>query len=78
MKRTLGVTLAAALAALMLYAASARGQENQYVGKYMKDLKGSTIPELVSKDGDWINADKALTLAGLNGQLVYIEFGFLA
>ena len=40
--------------------------------------RGKAPPELSAPAGDWINAKAPLTLAGLKGKVVYLQFGFLA
>jgi hypothetical protein len=61
----------ALLAALSL-AAACGGPENEYA----KTLRGEVPPALETSGVTWLNTDVPLTLAGLRGKVVYLEFGF--
>lgn len=67
MLKTLGAGLAAA--GLALGVAHAEGE------LYSNSYRGKAPPELAG--GQWLNAPAPLTLEGLKGQVVYLEFGFL-
>ena len=70
MAKWLAVLAVAACAAPFLD--SARDKQ-----EYFNSYKGKAPPELVSAQGDWINSDKALTLKGLQGKVVWLEFSFI-
>ena len=38
---------------------------------------GQTPPSIESRGTTWFNADKPMTLKGLNGKIAWIQFGFL-
>ena len=44
---------------------------------YSNSYKGKAPPELTSAKADWINAAVHISLKGLKGKVVYLEFGFL-
>lgn len=54
-------------------AAGAAGQDDPYYNSY----KGKVPPELVSEKEHWLNAKKPLTLEGLRGRVVWLEFSFI-
>ena len=60
-------------ATLLPLALSAFAEDRLYSNSY----KGKEPPELVSGPADWINTDAPLSLRGLKGKVVYLEFGFL-
>jgi hypothetical protein len=39
--------------------------------------QGKTPPELTTEASQWLNAKAPLTLGGLKGKVVWLEFGFL-
>ena len=43
-----------------------------------KSFKGKAPPELTIPEKGWINSKKPLTLAGLKGRVIWLEFSFLA
>jgi hypothetical protein len=45
--------------------------------KFFKSFENQTPPELAAA-GSWINSDEPLSLAGLNGRVVWLEFSFLS
>ena len=57
-------------AALTLFGVPAFGK------LYSDSFQGKAPPELVSQPGHWIHPSP-LTLKGLKGKVVYLEFGFL-
>ena len=67
MRKALGAGLA--VAGLVLGVAHAEGK------LYSNSYQGKEPPELVGNQ--WLNAPAPLTLKGLKGQVVYLEFGFL-
>jgi hypothetical protein len=60
----------ALLAALSL--AACGGPKNEYA----LTLHGEVPPPLETAGVTWLNTDVPLTLAGLRGKVVYLEFGF--
>ncbi|HLF93635.1 MAG TPA: hypothetical protein VJB14_09235 [Planctomycetota bacterium] len=58
-----------AVLALGLIAAQGDFMANSYLGK--------AAPELAGDAGQWLNSKTPLTLAGLKGKVVWLEFGFL-
>jgi hypothetical protein len=67
MLKRLGVGLVAAGLALGVAHAEGKLYSNSFQGKAPPELAGS----------QWLNAEAPLTLKGLQGQVVYLEFGFL-
>jgi hypothetical protein len=39
--------------------------------------KGKEPPEITIPENGWINAKKPITLAGLKGRVVWLEFSFI-
>ena len=58
-----------ALLALILVAAQSDFMANSY--------KGKAPPELKTEASQWMNVQAPLTLAGLKGKVVWLEFGFI-
>jgi len=68
--------LAPVLAVLLfLVPGSGSAQEGE---TYCRDYTGEQPPELIAAPGDWMNYDSGLTLAGLRGHVVWLEFSFIA
>ncbi len=67
MLKTLGAGMVAA--GLALGVAHAEGE------LYSNSYQGKAPPELTGRQ--WLNAPAPLTLKGLKGRVVYLEFGFL-
>ena len=60
---------------LFLVSGSGSAQEGE---TYCRDYTGEQPPELSAAPGDWLNYDSGLTLAGLRGHVVWLEFSFIA
>ncbi|MBI4616258.1 MAG: hypothetical protein HY720_21775 [Planctomycetes bacterium] len=74
--RRAGVLAAAGLlvlATIASLASTASAQERKYYNSYM----GQTPPELDQPAANWLGGKKPVTLGGMKGRIVYIEFSFL-
>ena len=65
----------APIAWILVLAASALAADGKKI--YSNSYMGKAPPELAAGEGHWINASEPLTLAGLKGKVVWLEFGFL-
>ena len=63
-----------ALAGLLVAGAVLAAEEKKI---YSNSYEGKAPPELVAGEGHWIGPERPLTLAGLKGKVVWLEFGFL-
>jgi hypothetical protein len=51
-------------------------RQNGSSGGYFNSYLNQTPPELAA-GGEWINTEEPLSLAGLRGRVVWLEFSFL-
>lgn len=63
----------AALGLAAALALPAAGQDKIYSNSYM----GEAPPALANEKAEWFNAKGPLTLEGLRGRVVYLEFSFI-
>jgi hypothetical protein len=66
----------AALLALCLATSSAQEGKEKKEPKYFNSYLGKAPPKLTIGDKDWINTKTPLTLEGLKGKVVWLEFSY--